>query len=139
MAQWFGGRLAADSRVALFELMSQAIKFGARDPKDRGLLRPVADPRADRVARCDYSSLESPPSHVARRLGRGCGAGQFHIWAAAEVDEAVELLTNGPAGRTNAGEYPPESLHRAVTDRLARYAEQLRVMSAEENKVQPVS
>ena len=72
-------------------------------------------------------------------LVEAVAAGQVHIWAAAEVDEAVELLTNGPAGRTNAGEYPPESLHRAVTDRLARYAEQLRVMSAEENKVQPVS
>ena len=66
-------------------------------------------------------------------------AGQFHIWAAAEVDEAVELLTNVPAGQINAaGEYPPESLHRAVTDRLARYAEELRVMGAEENKPQPV-
>ena len=73
-------------------------------------------------------------------LVEAVAAGQFHIWAAAEVDEAFELLTNVPAGQTNtAGEYPPESLHRAATDRLARYAEELRVMGAEENKPQPVS
>jgi predicted ATP-dependent protease len=72
-------------------------------------------------------------------LVEAVAAGQVHIWAAAEVDEAVELLTNVPAGQINAaGEYPPESLHRAVTDLLARYAEELRVMGAEENKPQPV-
>jgi predicted ATP-dependent protease len=43
-------------------------------------------------------------------LVEAVAAGQFHIWAAAEVDEAVELLTNVPAGqikcrrRVSAGE-----------------------------------
>jgi len=42
--------------------------------------------------------------------------GQFHIWGAADVDQAIELLTGLPA----------DALHRAVSDRLAEYAATLR-------------
>ena len=40
-------------------------------------------------------------------------AGQFHLWAAATVDEALALFT---------GREPVGTVHRAVADRLAKYA-----------------
>ncbi len=52
--------------------------------------------------------------------------GQFHIWAIRSVDEGLPLLTGMPAGELKAGQYRPGSLHRAVADRLAGYAEVLR-------------
>jgi predicted ATP-dependent protease len=67
-------------------------------------------------------------------------AGQFHIWAAEEVEDAIELLTGVPAGEADStGAYPAATLHRAVADRLAKYAEELRALGAEEKKPQPVS
>ena len=64
---------------------------------------------------------------------------QFHIWLAAEVDEALELLTGLVAGEMDtSGVYPDGSLHRAVADRLAGYAAQLRMLGGEEKKPEPV-
>ena len=58
--------------------------------------------------------------------------GQFHIWVAEKVDDALELLTGLPAGEPdNSGVYPADSLHRGVADRLAKYAEALRGLSAD--------
>jgi lon-related putative ATP-dependent protease len=51
-------------------------------------------------------------------------AGQFHVWAAEQVDEALELLT----GQTADG------LHTAVSARLAGYTEILRALSAKEEE-----
>jgi lon-related putative ATP-dependent protease len=49
-------------------------------------------------------------------------AGQFHIWTAATVDEALAQLTGGEAGEPDRrGVYPIGTLHRAVADRLAAY------------------
>jgi len=54
-------------------------------------------------------------------------AGQFHIWAAETVDEALEILTGMPAGEMDEeGNYPEGSVHRAVCDRLQQMAETLR-------------
>ena len=65
-------------------------------------------------------------------------SGQFHIWIAAEVDDALELLTALPGGRPDlAGNYAEGTLHRAVSDRLAAYAELLRTLSAGEEKKSP--
>ncbi|MBZ5726537.1 MAG: AAA family ATPase [Acidobacteriia bacterium] len=62
-------------------------------------------------------------------------AGKFHIWAAADVDEALQLLAGLPAGEPDAaGIYPEGSLHRAIADRLAGYAAALRALAAEEKK-----
>jgi lon-related putative ATP-dependent protease len=59
-------------------------------------------------------------------------AGQFHIWIAARVEDAVPLLTGLAAGEAATdGTYPDGSLHRLVADRLAAYAEALRAKSAE--------
>jgi lon-related putative ATP-dependent protease len=67
-------------------------------------------------------------------------AGQFHIWAAAEVDEALELLTGVPFAPPDAnGIYPQGSLHRRVADCLARYAATLRTMAGEEAKPEPIA
>jgi predicted ATP-dependent protease len=56
-------------------------------------------------------------------------AGQFHVWVAAEVDEALELLTGSPSA----------SVHQAVTGCLAGYAAALRAVTAEENKPEPMA
>jgi predicted ATP-dependent protease len=50
--------------------------------------------------------------------------GQFHVWSVSSADEALQLLTGTDAG----------SLHEAVADRLARYAETLRKLGGEEKK-----
>jgi lon-related putative ATP-dependent protease len=62
-------------------------------------------------------------------------AGQFHIWTAAAVDEALQLLTGREPGEPDpSGVYPEGALHRAVADRLARYTAALRAMGPEEKK-----
>jgi len=67
-------------------------------------------------------------------------AGQFHVWLAAEVDEALQLLTGLPAGAPDtAGVFPESSLHRTVADRLAKYAEALKALTGEEKKPEPVA
>jgi predicted ATP-dependent protease len=66
-------------------------------------------------------------------------AGQFHIWLAEEVDDALEMLTGVPAGRADAtGLYPTGGLHRLVVDRLAHYAEELRALGDEVKRPQLV-
>ncbi|MGD9495101.1 MAG: Lon protease family protein [Armatimonadota bacterium] len=53
--------------------------------------------------------------------------GQFHIYAAQTVDEAVELLTGMPLGeRDEEGNYPDGSLGAAVQARLEQMAEAAR-------------
>lgn len=50
-------------------------------------------------------------------------AGQFHIWAVSEVDEALELLTGLPAGLPDEkGEMPSGSFNASVAAGLARLA-----------------
>ena len=54
-------------------------------------------------------------------------AGQFHIWTAETVNEGLALLTGREPGELNKqGVYPKGSVHRAVADRLAKYAEILK-------------
>jgi lon-related putative ATP-dependent protease len=54
--------------------------------------------------------------------------GQFHLWQAAEVDEALQLLTGRPAAE----------MHCAVVERLSQYSETLRKLSGEEKKEEKV-
>ena len=49
-------------------------------------------------------------------------AGQFHVWTADDVDDALALLT----GRD------PEETHRSVSGRLAEYAEVMKALAATE-------
>jgi len=61
--------------------------------------------------------------------------GRFHLWLAEEVDDALELLAGRPAGLPDAaGAYPEGTMHRAVAERLANYAEILRALGGEEKK-----
>jgi predicted ATP-dependent protease len=61
--------------------------------------------------------------------------GNFHIWVAREVDEALELLTGSAPGQAAIdGAYPEGSVHRLVADRLAHYAAELRAAGGEEKK-----
>ncbi|MBM3571856.1 MAG: hypothetical protein FJX52_05765 [Alphaproteobacteria bacterium] len=49
-------------------------------------------------------------------------AGQFHVWSAATVDEAVELFTGLPAGVADEnGTFPPHSVYAQVMEQLSRY------------------
>ena len=49
-------------------------------------------------------------------------AGRFHIWTATEIDDALELLLETPAGQPDAdGAYPPDSVYGRVMAQLARF------------------
>ncbi len=62
-------------------------------------------------------------------------AGQFHIWTAEQVDDALQLLTGVPPGEPDAsGAYPEGGVHRAVRDRLTGYTEVLKELAAVEEK-----
>jgi len=50
--------------------------------------------------------------------------GKFSIWAVADVDEGIEILTGTPAGHRSAdGEYAAGTIHHLVAQRLQSYAE----------------
>lgn len=54
-------------------------------------------------------------------------AGRFHLWSVSTIDQGLEILTGRPAGAPDAeGVYPEGSVHRAVQDRLAAFAEGLK-------------
>jgi predicted ATP-dependent protease len=57
-------------------------------------------------------------------------AGRFNVWPVDDVNVGLTLLSGRPAGEAKDGQYPRGSFHRAVADRLARYAESLKSMSA---------
>ena len=43
----------------------------------------------------------------------------FHIYAARTIDDGIELLTDTPAGAlNNKGEFPEESIHFKVNQRI---------------------
>jgi len=57
--------------------------------------------------------------------------GKFHVWTAQTVDGALELLTGMPGGEPDgAGVYPEGTVHCLVADRLLKYTENLRAVSA---------
>ncbi len=61
--------------------------------------------------------------------------GQFHIWVAEQVDDALQLLSGMPCGELDSsGMYPEGSLHRLVSMRLEQYKRALRADSAFEDK-----
>lgn len=61
--------------------------------------------------------------------------GRFHVWAIADVEAGIELLSGLPAGERGAdGGYPEGSLHRRVEDRLAAFAAARREFGRDERK-----
>lgn len=73
-----------------------------------------------------------PSANVAdlmlrREVVDAARAGQFHIWAVSDVDEALELLTGLPAGKADEkGEMPAGSFNASVAGGLARLAKMRR-------------
>ena len=64
-------------------------------------------------------------------------AGRFHLWYGEEVDDALQLLTGVAGGEADAsGVYAEGTLHRAVADKLAQFAETLRALGVEEKKAE---
>ncbi|MEW5974947.1 MAG: ATP-binding protein [Acidobacteriota bacterium] len=62
-------------------------------------------------------------------------SGQFHVWTAEEVDDALRLLTGAPVGEPDdSGSYPEGSLHQLVSSRLDQFIRTLRSLSGEEKK-----
>ncbi len=55
------------------------------------------------------------------------GAGSFHIWPVATIDEGIEVLTGVPAGVPGPdGSYPEGSIHHLVDKRLGEMAQSLK-------------
>ena len=59
-------------------------------------------------------------------------AGTFHVWPVRSVDEGIELLTGHAAGVAANGEYPAESVHRLVADRVRDAARRMREFASTE-------
>lgn len=68
------------------------------------------------------------PNLVLRRdVVDAIEAGRFHVYAVAEIDDGIELLTGVPSGKPDAaGAYPDDSIHAKVSANLGRMAERLR-------------
>ncbi|WP_245904439.1 Lon protease family protein [Billgrantia lactosivorans] len=59
---------------------------------------------------------------LKREVRDAIAAGEFRVYAIAHLDEALELLTGLPPGeRSEAGDYPPESLNAKVAERLEAF------------------
>jgi len=59
-------------------------------------------------------------------------ADRFHVHAVETVDQAIELLTDRPAGERGAdGAYPPDSVNGLVEARLIELAERAREYAQE--------
>jgi len=65
-----------------------------------------------------------------------CGAGRFHVYPVARIDEGIELLTGREAGtRGPGGHFPEASVNRLVEDRLVGFAAARRRFGKEADSV----
>lgn len=61
--------------------------------------------------------------------------GEFHIWEVDNVEQALVILTGQQAGVAGPdGEYPENTVHRAVSDALLKYAEVMKAQAAIQEK-----
>ena len=61
---------------------------------------------------------------LSRDVVDACEAGQFHVWAAGSIQEALEIFTGWPAGDLDdEGEYPEGTLLALATERATAYWE----------------
>ena len=81
-------------------------------------------------------SVIIPQSNVQHLMLRpdlieAAATGQFHVYAASTVDDAIELLTGVAAGEVDEeGAYPEGTINYLVEARLGEYAEKLRDFAA---------
>jgi predicted ATP-dependent protease len=60
------------------------------------------------------------------RVLQAVRAGQFHVYAVRQVDEALSLLVGEPVGEADEdGQFPENSVNGRVVDRLRDIAEML--------------
>ena len=53
---------------------------------------------------------------------QACAAGRFAIYPAQTIDQGIGLLTGRPAGERGVdGSYPPDTVNRAVEERLKQF------------------
>ena len=51
------------------------------------------------------------------------GAGKFHVWPVAKIEEGIEILTGMTAGTRNGeGSFPAGTVFAAVDERLSKMA-----------------
>lgn len=61
--------------------------------------------------------------------------GRFHIYAASNIDEGIEILTGIPAGKKKPdGSYPKNSINSLIEERIKEMSEKLRGFYSEEKK-----
>jgi len=61
--------------------------------------------------------------------------GKFHVWAADNVDDGIELLTGVPAGkRGKSGAWTPGSIGARVDAKLKHYAEKARAYADKDDE-----
>ena len=67
---------------------------------------------------------------LRQRVVDAVAAGKFHVYAVADIDEGLSLLTGLPSGVADAeGRFPDGTLNRRISDALANMAEQRRSFS----------
>lgn len=67
---------------------------------------------------------------LRRRVVDAVAAGKFRIYAVADIDEGLSILTGLPSGVADAeGRYPDGTLNRRISDALGEMAEQRRSFS----------
>jgi predicted ATP-dependent protease len=81
------------------------------------------------------------PAQNAKHLMLRCdvvdavGAGMFHIYSVASVDEGIEILTGIAAGtKQDDGGYSEGSIHARVEQQLSHFAEGMKKAGAEEEE-----
>lgn len=72
---------------------------------------------------------------LSEEVREAVAAGQFHIYPVASIDDGIAILTGVAAGqRGPRGEFPPGTVNRLVSDRLAALAEVARAQSGDSEK-----
>jgi lon-related putative ATP-dependent protease len=72
---------------------------------------------------------------LKEEIVEAAASGQFHVYAVSTVDEAIEILTNRPAGELQPdGRYPDGTVNAAIMKRLTDMNETLRAMEADRHR-----
>jgi predicted ATP-dependent protease len=71
---------------------------------------------------------------LRRDVIEACAAGKFSIWPIETIDQGIALLTGHPVGERGVdGTWPPDTINRAVDDRLRRFAKIRKAAEADDD------